>query len=246
MTPEAPLDIAKGQDEKGKNALSPDLVQGTESLNQYLEPFIERRVKERHAELYSKIEELKDENSKLTEYSKMLVLEHGDLRKEISRLNQENRELKMSRTNPDSSFNYYIDTRKFNGADRNCLIKLWDNFLSLCETKEEERYLINAQSHVVPIYVLIKEWSGFPYKFIGTYDDFCYAWNENVTVRLPSQERQKLLTLKEDSFKAAVNDKRGVGKCGISEWRRRAKEGASAETYERAEKIKNQMKSWGM
>ena len=69
---------------------------------------------------------------------------------------------------------------------------------------------------------LIKEWSGFPYKFIGTYDDFCYAWNENVTVRLPSQERQKLLTLKEDSFKAAVNDKRGVGKCGISEWRRRA------------------------
>lgn len=66
MTPEAPLDIAKGQDEKGKNALSPDLVQGTESLNQYLEPFIERRVKERHAELYSKIEELKDENSKLT------------------------------------------------------------------------------------------------------------------------------------------------------------------------------------
>ena len=33
MTPEAPLDIAKGQDEKGKNALSPDLVQGTESLN---------------------------------------------------------------------------------------------------------------------------------------------------------------------------------------------------------------------
>ena len=40
MTPEAPLDIAKGQDEKGKNALSPDLVQGTESLNQYLEPFI--------------------------------------------------------------------------------------------------------------------------------------------------------------------------------------------------------------
>ena len=112
MTPEAPLDIAKGQDEKGKNALSPDLVQGTESLNQYLKPFIERRVKERHAELYSKIEELKDENSKLTEYSKMLVLEHGDLRKEISRLNQENRELKISRTNPDSSFNYYIDTRK--------------------------------------------------------------------------------------------------------------------------------------
>ena len=91
MTPEAPLDIAKGQDEKGKNALSPDLVQGTESLNQYLEPFIERRVKERHAELYSKIEELKEENSKLTEYSKMLVLEHGELRKENLRLNQEHR-----------------------------------------------------------------------------------------------------------------------------------------------------------
>ena len=246
MTPEAPLHIAKGQDEKGKNTLSPDSVQEAEILNQYLESVIERRIKERYTELCSEIEEQKEENSKLTKSSKMLVIEHGELRKEILRLNQENRELKMSITNPAPSFNYYIDTRKFEKADRNCLIKLWDNFLSLCEIKDEKHYLINAQAHVVPIYKLTKDWSGFPYKFIGTYDDFCYAWNENVTVRLPSQERQKLLTLKEDSFKAAVNDKRGVGKCGISEWRRRAKEGASAETYERAEKIKNQMKSWGM
>ena len=101
MTPEAPLDIAKGQDEKGKNALSPDLVQGTESLNLFIESYVESRIKERYPELYSEIEKQKEENSKLTEYSKMLVLEHGELRKEILRLNQENRELKKATTNPE-------------------------------------------------------------------------------------------------------------------------------------------------
>ena len=246
MTSEASLHIAQGQDEKGRNTLSPDSVQGTESLNQFIESYVESRVRERYPELCSEIEEQKEENSKLTEYSKMLVIEHGELRKEILRLNQENRELKMSITNPAPSFNYYIDTRKFEKADRNCLIKLWDNFLSLCETKEEERYLINAQSHVVPIYKLTKDWSGFPYKFIGTYDDFCYAWNENVTVRLPSQERKKLLTLKTKSFIAAINDKNGVGNCSISEWGRRAQESESVEMYERAVKIKKHMESWKM
>lgn len=246
MTPEAPLHIAKGQDEKGKNTLSPDSVQGTESLNQFIESYVESRVRERYPELYSEIEKQKEENSKLTEYSKMLVIEHGELRKENLRLSQENRKLNMSLTNPAPSFNYYIDTRKFEGANKDWLMKLWDNCLSLCEIKDEKHYLINAQAHVVPIYVLTKDWSGFPYKFIGTYDDFCYAWNENVTVRLPSQERQKLLTLKEDIFRAAVNVKGGVGKCDISEWRRKAKEGEFVEMYERAEKIKEQMKSWGM
>lgn len=246
MVPEAPLHIDKGQDEKGSNSLAPDTVQGKKSLDQYLEPYIEERVRERTAELCAEIERLKDENSNLTEGSKMLVLEHGELRKENLRLNQENRELKMSITNPAPSFNYYIDTRKFKEADRDILKKLWDNFLSLCEIKEGEHYLIKAQSHVVPIYILTKEWSGFPYKFIGTYDDFCYAWNENVTVRLLSQERRKSLTLKEECFKAAVNDKSRVWKCDVSEWGRKAKEGVFVEMYERAEKIKGYIKSWRM
>ena len=246
MVPEAPLHIDKGQDEKGSNSLAPDSVQGTESLNIILEPYIEKRARERYSEIFEENERLKKENSDLTEGSKKLVIEHGDLRKEILRLSQENRELKMSMTNPAPSFNYYIDTRKFEKSDKGVLEKLWDNILLLCEIKDGEHYLINAQAHVVPIYILIKEWSGFPYKFIGTYDDFCYAWNENVTVRLSSQERRELLTLKEGSFKAAVNDKSGVWKSDVSEWGRKAKEGAFVEMYERGEKIKGYIKSWGM
>lgn len=246
MQTEAPLHIAQGQDEKGRNTSSPDFVQGTESLNIILEPYIEKRARELNAELYCKNEKLEKENSKLIESSKMLVMEHGDLRKEILRLSQENRELKMSITNPAPSFNYYIDTRKFEKSDKGILKKLWDNIFSLCEIKDGEHYLINAQTHVVPIYILIKEWSGFPYKFTGTYGDFCYAWNENVTVRLSSQERRELLTLKEGSFKAAVNDKSGVWKSDVSEWGRKAKEGAFVEMYERGEKIKGYIKSWGM
>lgn len=246
MVPEAPLHIDKGQDEKGSNSLAPDSVQGTESLNIILEPYIEKRARERYSEIFEENERLKKENSDLAEGSKELVIEHGDLRKEILRLSQENRELKMSMTNPAPSFNYYIDTRKFEKSDKGILEKLWDNIFSLCEIKDGEHYLINAQTHVVPIYILIKEWSGFPYKFIGTYDDFCYAWNENVTARLSSQKRRKSLTLKESSFIAAVNDKNGIGKCGISEWGRKAQESESVEMYERAVRIKKHMESWKM
>ena len=246
MQTEASLHIAQGQDEKGRNTSSPDFVQGTESLNIILEPYIEKRARELNAELYCKNEKLEKENSKLIESSKMLVMEHGDLRKEISRLEQENRKLRMSLTNSVPSFNHYIDTRKFKGSDRVWLERLWDNIFSLCEIMEDDHYLIGAQAHVVPIYILTKEWSGFPYKFIGTYDDFCYAWNENVTVRLPLQERRQLLTLKEDSFGSAVNDKKGIGNSDVSEWGRRAKEGENVGMYERAVKIKEKMKSWGM
>ncbi len=246
MVPEAPLHIDKGQDEKGSNSLAPDSVQGKKALDQSLEHYVEERARERYSEVYEENERLKKENSKLSESCKALVIEHGDLRKEILRLSQENRELKMSMTNPAPSFNYYIDTRKFEKSDKGILEKLWDNIFSLCEIKDGEHYLINAQAHVVPIYILIKEWSGFPYKFIGTYDDFCYAWNENVTVRLPSQERQKQLTLKEGSFRATVNDKSGVWKSDVSEWGRRAEEGEHVEMYERAVKIKEKMKTWGI
>jgi hypothetical protein len=246
MVPEAPLHIDKGQDEKGSNSLAPDSVQGKKALDQSLEHYVEERARERYSEIFEENERLKKENSDLTEGSKKLVIEHGDLRKEILRLSQENRELKMSMTNPAPSFNYYIDTRKFEKSDKGVLEKLWDNILLLCEIKDGEHYLINAQTHVVPIYILIKEWSGFPYKFTGTYGDFCYAWNENVTVRLSSQERRQLLTLKEDSFRSAVNDKKGIGNSDVSEWGRRAKEGENVGMYERAVKIKEKMKSWGM
>ena len=246
MVPEAPLHIDKGQDEKGSNSLAPDSVQGKKALDQSLEHYVEERARERYSEVYEENERLKKENSDLTEGSKELVRKYGELHKEINRLKQENRELKMSMTNPAPSFNYYIDTRIFEKSDKGVLEKLWDNILLLCEIKDGEHYLINAQTHVVPIYILIKEWSGFPYKFTGTYGDFCYAWNENVTVRLSSQERRELLTLKEGSFKAAVNDKSGVWKSDVSEWGRKAKEGAFVEMYERGEKIKGYIKSWGM
>lgn len=246
MTPEAPLNIVQGQDEKSKNTLSPDMIQGGKSLEEMLAPYIEQKAKEMVADIFDENEKLKNENCKLSESCKELVNEHCELRKENRDMKNEIRNLRDSITNTIPYFNHYIDTRKFKGADRDWLVRLWDNIFSLCEIMEDDHYLIGAQAHVVPIYILTKEWSGFPYKFIGTYDDFCYAWNENVTVRLPLQERRQLLTLKEDSFRSAVNDKKGIGNSDVSEWGRRAKEGENVGMYERAVKIKEKMKSWGM
>lgn len=243
MTLVPPLYTGSGQREDSK-ASNSDSIRSSQTMEQMLAPIILEKAKELSGEVFEENNRLREENRQLRESCKEFALEHTDLRKENRELRAENDNLKKLNSNGMSDFQYFLDTRKFNGTDKTWLQNFWDFSLSLCEQEyNQDDFLINAKAHVVPLFVLAKTDQYLKWKFTGTYDDFVYSWNENVVSRLPLK-RQKKLTLTEDGLKAAVNDKSGLGRSDVSEWGRKAQEGEFENVYERAVEIKKRVKSW--
>lgn len=246
MVPEAPLHIAPGQKGEDAKASNSDSVRSDQTMENALESFIIAKAKELNSRLFEENESLKKENGELRENCIEFSNEHRDLRKEIRGKDMLIAELRKQIGADSSSFNYFLDTRTFKGADEDWIRRYWDNAFSLCELKDNKgEYIINAKAHIVPLLILTQKGHILKWEFTGTYDDFAYAWNRNIVGRFPFERREKL-RLTDDVLKAAVNDKARIWKCDVSEWGRKAQEGTFEDVYERAEEIKKQMKTWGL
>lgn len=111
----------------------------------------------------------------------------------------------------------FIDKQKKHPSQKE-VQRIYDGLYVVVNTVDKDgHYIVKNGVQVAAIFIVLKYSTKIPYRFTGTYSDFAYYWNENITNRIEDCDRARRLTCNEQSLKAEVNN--GWAKIPCAEWR---------------------------